>query len=327
MARKLRFESEGGLYHVINRGNRLSWVFESEGAKRSFEKTLYETCERSGWILHAWVIMGNHFHLAVETPQPNLSEGMRWLQSVFAVRYNHFRKDTGHIFQGRFKSIAVENQQRMGWLSHYIHLNPVRAGICDVAGLRDYEFSSYRQLWNRKARPSFLEVSSCLEAVGGLADSLRGHRKYAEYLTWLAEDESAQKEMSFAKMSKGWAQGGDGFRTKLISIEQELAKNLKLGVSEAKEYRESMWERQVGQALELLELKGGDLSNQRKAADWKVGIAAKLRMECLGQNGWLSQRLDMGAESAVSRYCAELQQGSHPGAGKLFDLISANSKD
>ena len=205
--------------------------------------------------------------------------------------------------------------------------NPVRAGICDVVGLRDYEFSSYRQLWNRKARPSFLEVSSCLEAVGGLADSLRGHRKYAEYLTWLAEDESAQKEMSFAKMSKGWAQGGDGFRTKLISIEQELAKNLKLGVSEAKEYRESMWERQVGQALELLELKGGDLSNQRKAADWKVGIAAKLRMECLGQNGWLSERLDMGAESAVSRYCAELQQRSRPEAGKLFDLIRANSKD
>jgi len=150
---------------------------------------------------------------------------------------------------------------------------------------------------------------------------------FPEYLTWFAEDESAQKEMSFAKMSKGWAQGGDGFRTKLISIEQELAKNLKLGVSEAKEYRESMWERQVGQALELLELKGVDLSNQRKAADWKVGIAAKLRMECLGQNGWLSQRLDMGAESAVSRYCAELQQGSRPGAGKLFDLISANSKD
>ena len=104
MARKLRFESEGGLYHVINRGNHRNWVFESEGAKRSFEKTLNETCERSGWRLHAWVIMGNPFHLAVETPQPNLSEGMRWLQSVFAARYNHFRKGTGRIFQGRFKS-------------------------------------------------------------------------------------------------------------------------------------------------------------------------------------------------------------------------------
>ena len=172
MARKLRFESEGGLYHVINRGNHRNWVFESEGAKRSFEKTLNETCERSGWILHAWVIMGNHFHLAVETPQPNLSEGMRWLQSVFAARYNHFRKGTGRIFQGRFKSIVVENQYRMDRLSHYIHLNPVRAGICDVAGLRDYGFSSYAQLWNRKTRPSFLEVGSFLEAAGGLVDSL-----------------------------------------------------------------------------------------------------------------------------------------------------------
>jgi len=70
-----------------------------------------------------------------------------------------------------------------------------------------------------------------------------------------------------------------------------------------------------------------DLFDQRKTADWKVAIAAKLKMECLGQNGWLSQRLDMGAESAVSRYCAELQQGSRPGAGKLYDLIIANSKD
>jgi len=96
---------------------------------------------------------------------------------------------------------------------------------------------------------------------------------------------------------------------------------------EAKEFREAMWERQVGLALELLEMNGIDLSNQRKAADWKVAIAAKLKMECLGQNGWLSERLDMGAESAVSRYCAELQQRSRPEAGKLFDLIRANSKD
>ena len=88
--------------------------------------------------------------------------------------------------------------------------------------------------------------------------------------------------MNFAKMSKGWAQGGDAFRTKLINCEQDLAKNLKLGVSEAKEFREAMWERQVVQALELLEMNGIDLSNQRKAADWKVAIAAKLKW-----NAWV----------------------------------------
>lgn len=327
MARKLRFESEGGLYHVINRGNRRSWVFESDGAKRSFEKTLNETCERSGWILHAWAIMGNHFHLAVETPQPNLSEGMRWLQSVFAVRYNHFRKDTGHIFQGRFKSIVVENQQRMGWLSHYIHLNPVRAGICDVAGLRDYEFSSFSQLWHRKVRPSFLDVAPCLEAAGGLADNTAGHRKYSKYLTWLAENDPAQKEMNFTKMSKGWAQGGDAFRAKLIGSERELTKNLKLGVSEAKELREALWEQRVERALQLLEVNDVDLSSRRKSADWKVAIATNLKTRFLCRNGWLSERLSMGAESAVSRYCAELQQGLRPGAQEVLNLISANSKD
>jgi len=271
--------------------------------------------------------MGNHFHLAVETPQPNLSEGMRWLQSVFAARYNHFRKGTGRIFQGRFKSIIVENQYRMGRLSHYIHLNPVRAGICDVAGLRDYGFSSYAQLWNRKTRPSFLEVGSFLEAAGGLVDSLKGHRKYAKYLTWLAENEPAQKEMNFAKMSKGWAQGTDAFRAKLISGEQDLAKKLKLGVSGAKEFREATWEQQVAEALQLLEKNGVDLSDTRKAANWKVAVAAKLKMKYLCRNGWLGERLNMGVESAVSRYCAELQQGLRPAAHKLFTLIRANSKE
>ncbi|MDA1069207.1 MAG: transposase, partial [Verrucomicrobia bacterium] len=75
MARKVRFEQAGGFYHVINRGNYRSWVFETEGSRKSFEKTLLEACKRSGWILHAYCVMGNHYHLAVETPEPNLSEG------------------------------------------------------------------------------------------------------------------------------------------------------------------------------------------------------------------------------------------------------------
>jgi len=73
MARKLRLEYPGAIYHVINRGNYRSWVFEREGAKKSFQKALFETCGRAGWRLHAYAIMGNHYHLAVDTPEPNLS--------------------------------------------------------------------------------------------------------------------------------------------------------------------------------------------------------------------------------------------------------------
>lgn len=136
MARKLRMEEAGGMYHIINRGNYRRWVFEEEGAKVAFEGTLFEACERNGWVLHAFCIMGNHYHLALETPRGNLSEGMRWLQSVYANRFNRFRAESGHLFQGRFKSLGVEDSERLAWLCHYINLNPVRARICPVTDLQ-----------------------------------------------------------------------------------------------------------------------------------------------------------------------------------------------
>ena len=121
MARKVRFEYPGACYHVINRGNYRSRIFESEGARKSFVGTLRECCEAQGWCLHAWCLMSNHYHLLLETPEPNLVDGMRWLQSVFANRFNRFRKENGHVFQGRYKSIVLEDAA-MGPVAHYIHL-------------------------------------------------------------------------------------------------------------------------------------------------------------------------------------------------------------
>ncbi len=91
MARKLRIEYPGAFYHVINRGNHRSWIFETEGARHAFLLCLKECCEAKGWRLHAWCLMSNHYHLLVETPGGNLVEGMRWLQSTFANRFNRFR--------------------------------------------------------------------------------------------------------------------------------------------------------------------------------------------------------------------------------------------
>lgn len=220
MSRKLRFERAGGLYHVLNRGNYRQWIFESDGAKASFEKSLFETCERAGWVLHAYCVMGNHFHPALETPEPNLSEGMRLLQSVFSVQFSKYRGEKGHIFQGRFKSIVVEDLERMGWLCYYIHLNPVRAGVCRVDGLASLGFCSYRHLWRKRGWPSFLDLETCLRAAGGLKDSSAGRRKYAEYLEWLAEGEPHQKALNFEGMSKGWAMGSDEFKGALLEDEK-----------------------------------------------------------------------------------------------------------
>lgn len=201
MARKTRVEEAVGLYHVLNRGNYRRWIFEEEGAKDAFEATLFEACERAKWVLHGYCVMGNHFHLALETPEGNLSEGMRWLQSVYANRFNRYRREGGHLFQGRYKSLIVENRERLAWLCHYVHLNPVRAKICGVKELGAYRWSSYRYLHQSKDRPQVLNPVVCLEGAGGLGDTPAGHRKYAEYLAWLSADEAAQRELAFTQMA------------------------------------------------------------------------------------------------------------------------------
>src|SRR3954468_7057421 len=124
MARKLRLEYEGALYHVINRGNYRTAIFGTKGARAAFLKCLGEACVKSKWVVHAYVLMSNHYHLALETPEGNLVEGMRWLQSTFANRFNRYRGERGHVFQGRYKALLVEDSEGLGAVAHYIHLNP-----------------------------------------------------------------------------------------------------------------------------------------------------------------------------------------------------------
>ena len=129
VARRLRIQYPGAIYHVINRGNYRRDVFETTGAASSFEATLGEASTRFGWEVHAFSILRNHFHLALTTPIPNLGDGMHWLQTTFAVRFNRFRAERGHLFQGRYQSPLVENVAALLRVVDYIHLNPVRAGI------------------------------------------------------------------------------------------------------------------------------------------------------------------------------------------------------
>ena len=112
MARKLRLEYPGACYHVINRGNYRADVFRTPGAQAAFESCLFAACEKSGWQLHAFVIMRNHYHLAMATPQGNLVAGMQRLQATFANRFNRLRGERGHLFQGRYKALLVGSSQR-----------------------------------------------------------------------------------------------------------------------------------------------------------------------------------------------------------------------
>jgi REP element-mobilizing transposase RayT len=118
--------------------------------------------------------MRNHYHLALETPEPNLVEGMQWLQSTYANRFNRFRGERGHVFQGRYQAIVVEDGAHLGAVAHYIHLNPVRARIVAVRQANDYRWSSLYFLAKRGARPGWLRLEDALLAAGSLADGESG---------------------------------------------------------------------------------------------------------------------------------------------------------
>src|SRR3569833_3214811 len=197
MARKWRVEYAGACYHVINRGNHRAWVFKEEGARDAFEACLGEAAARYRWRLHAWVVMGNHFHLAVETGEPNLVAGMQWLQSVYANRFNRYRREHGQLFQGRYKALLVEPGDALGMVCHYIHLNPVRAKIVPVDELASYRHGSYPLLFKPEHRPSCLSVAAFLAQAGELTDSPPGWAAYRDYLAWQAAEGPAGRNAAY----------------------------------------------------------------------------------------------------------------------------------
>ena len=308
MARKVRIEYEGAIYHVINRGNYRNWIFESEGARQAFEGCLFEACEKSDWVLHAYVLMGNHYHLAVETPQGNLVAGMTWLQSTFATRFNRYRKEKGHLFQGRYKALIVQDGGWLGNLCQYIHLNPVRAGLIDVKGLRGYRFSSYWYLWRARKRPEFMNVESYLETAGDLKDTPAGRRRYEKYLEWMNEDDQVKKKAGFDAMSRGWALGGKDFKKELVKEHRERLGRMDLGEDDVGELRRLRWEEVADRCLASLGKGSREIASERKSVPWKVAIAAFLKKKTQAPNPWIAEKLNMGIPNGVSRYVGLMDQ-------------------
>ena len=124
MARPLRIEYAGALYHVTSRGDGQEAIYLGDEDRKLFLDVLGQVCERFNWATHAWCEMTNHYHLLVETPDGNLSKGMRQLNGVYTQRFNRQHQRVGHVFQGRFKAILVEKDSYLLELARYIILNP-----------------------------------------------------------------------------------------------------------------------------------------------------------------------------------------------------------
>ena len=154
MARSLRIQFPGAVYHVTSRGNARGMVFDDDSDRAKFLDVLSSVIEKYRWLCHAYCLMGNHYHLLLETPEANLSRGMRQLNGIYTQVFNRRHGRCGHLFQGPYKAILVDKDTYLLTLCRYIVLNPVAAQL--VATPEDWRWSSYAATARLVASPPFL---------------------------------------------------------------------------------------------------------------------------------------------------------------------------
>ena len=222
MPRQLRIEYPGAIYHVLNRGDRREAIFHDDFDRQRFVTTLGEVCIKTGWQVHAYCLMLNHFHLVVETPAADLVAGMRWFMSTYTSRFNRRHKQFGHLFSGRYKSLIVDGSGS-GYLRtvcDYVHLNPVRAKLLRAdQSLRDFAWSSWPEyLKPPEQRPGWLRVDRLLGELHIPKDSIAGREELENHL----EVRRAQEDGGeLKKIRRGWCLGGKTFRQELLAQAQK----------------------------------------------------------------------------------------------------------
>ena len=217
MPRPLRVEYPGAIYHAMNRGDRRAPIFGDDADRAIFLKTLAEACARTGWEIHAWCLMGNHFHLVLETPRANLVLGMKRLLGTYTQRFNRRHRLVGHLFQGRYKAQVIDAAS-CGYLRaacDYVHLNPARARLLKKPDrLEKWTWSSYREyLLNPRRRATWLRTDRLLGEHGIEHDDRRGRTEFAARM----ESQRAEGDSpDWAPLRRGWRLGAEDFLDRLL---------------------------------------------------------------------------------------------------------------
>jgi putative transposase len=178
MARPLRLEHHGAIWHIHNRGVARGDIFRDDDDRLTFLATLAEAVRRFRWVIHQYALMTNHFHILLETPEPTLSRGMKWLAGKYAQRFNRRHDRVGPLFQGRFKSHLVEKETYLLELMRYIALNPVRAGLVERA--EDYRWSSHRATAGYEPMPPWVASEWTMAQFG--PDRQAQQREYQRFV-------------------------------------------------------------------------------------------------------------------------------------------------
>lgn len=309
MARKLRVEYPGAIYHVMNRGDRREPIFQDDDDRWQFLATLGEACVRSGWQVHAYCLMPNHFHLVVETPQPTLVAGMKWFLGTYTGRFNRRHKVFGHLFSGRYKSLIVDGSGS-GYLRTvcgYVHLNPARAKLLQPEqALREYRWSSWPEyLRSPGKRPAWLRVDRVLGEMGIPKDSAAERRELERVME---ARRGAEADAGYQMIRRGWFFGEQALKKELLDQISERMGSEHYG-EERQESQVEKAEGVVGEELRRRRWTEGTLGERPKGDPEKVKIAVRLRKETLVTVAWIAERLQMGSVANVNTLLYQWRQG------------------
>jgi REP element-mobilizing transposase RayT len=315
------------------RGNNGQEIFLTDDGRRLFLSTLDEVFDQTGWRVHAYVLMSNHYHLLLETPEANLVAGMKWVQGTYTQRFNAMFQQRGHLFQGRYKAIPIHTSSGLEYfrmVSTYIHLNPFRAGICGegcVTNLDSYFWSSYPiYVGKRRKVPRFLETHKVLKTWGlqeGSSDAMSGYRHKIERFMRFELDPDAGRRGEFEKQIKrGWFIGPDSFAEELGErLRQFSNKEDDLRGEQRRAHGQAEAERLIRAALDLFDISESDLLQLKKSSIEKQAIAWLLMDYTTATGTWIAERLHMGHRTNCSQAISKFRQDSDSSVKELKQKI------
>jgi putative transposase len=307
MARQLRFEYAGAVYHVMARGDGGKRVFIDDADAKGFLFRLERVCQKNGWRVHAWVLMPNHYHLLIETPEPNLTAGMRVLMGTFSQGWNSRHLRRGHVFQGRYKAIPVSGDRAkdasyLKVVADYIHLNPARAGLVIERVLDGFQ----------------------------LDHGPRGRRAYVDWLeARSANPKGAIDAAATAALRRGWYLGEDGFRDKLLKLvgkaKRRIHKSGHHSGGALLAHDEQAAEHLITRTTSALGLAAdNDWTLLRKNHREKLIVAAVVKRNTAMKNQWLADRLHLGHVAGMCRNLSELMQD--PAAAAIVTRLESPTR-
>ncbi len=321
MPRSLRLQFPGAYYHVMARGNRREEIFADDDDRRFFLRALAQACERTGWRVHAWTLMSNHYHLFIQTPEANLVPGMSWLQNTYTRRYNVRHRLWGRLFGDRYKAVVVDGEESGYYrtLLDYIHLNCVRAGIIRPErkqSVLDYSWSSVaggyalpapkRAGW--LAVPEGLAAMQCEDTTGGRRAFVRrlDRRAVLEQMAKCGVPEMPEEvDARCSHLRRGWYWGRESFAEGLRKITAQAFKRVSnrsyRSSKEKRAHDESHAEALLASGLEAAGLSPVQLADLPGSDKRKVALACIISSHTSVSQSWLAGRLHMRSAANVSQ--------------------------